>query len=297
MTDGDKSTKFKPAQFSLSLIPLILYFIVVLLSFAWPILSPTVIDAHYSLPSPDQKAPSLSHPLGLDDLGMDVMGNVLSGFRTSFVSGFLATFLFLVFGLGLGLLIGFEDKAGSSIATGIASTLNSIPKFFALFLAFMISGRYSPFMLMSLLGILSAPRLAEILKFKISQYRKEDFYDAAIALGLSPAKVIGKHIIWYNARKSIFSEISYMFGYAILSEATLSFILHGTMGPGWKSWGDIINQELTSFSVLVYDLFNPAGEGSIWGNNPLKFLAPLIALILTVMLFTILSRRLSSEVD
>ena len=280
-----------------SLIPLFLYLVVVVLSFAWPAITSFTSNSQYSLPSLEQKAPSLRHPLGLDDLGKDVLANVLSGFRTSFVSGFLATFLFLAVGLGLGLLIGFEGRTGSGIAGAVVSSLNSIPKFFALFLAFIVTGRYSPFVLMAILGILSAPRLSEVLRFKISHYRKEDFYDAAIALGLSPVAVVGKHIIWYNARKSIFSELAYMFGYAILSEATLSFILHGTIAPGWQSWGDIINQELSSFSVLVFNLFNPSSGGSLSSNNPLKFLAPLAALVLTVMLFTILSRRLNEEAD
>jgi ABC-type dipeptide/oligopeptide/nickel transport system permease subunit len=281
----------------LGFLPLALYFSFVLLSFIWPLLSSSSGNSPYSLPSQSEKAPSLSHPLGLDDLGNGVFSNVLSGFRTSFVSGCLATFLFLMFGMILGLISGFEDMAGANLAAATIGSLNSIPKFFALFLVFIVSGKYIPFLLMAILGILSAPKLAEILKFKISQYRKEDFYDAAVALGLSPAKVIGNHIIWYNARKSIFAELSYMFGYAILSEATLSFILHGSMGTGWQSWGDIINQELSSFSILVYNLFNSSDSQAISGNNPFKFLAPLAALILTVMLFTALSRRLVKEAD
>ena len=276
-----------------AVVPLILYLIVVAIAFIWPVFTSSS-GVPYSLPSAGQKAPSLAHPLGLDDLGKDVLGNVLSGFRTSFVSGILATFLFLVLGLALGLAIGFDERAGSGLAGAVASSLNSIPKFFALFLAFIVTGQYTPFVLMAILGVLSAPRLSEVLKFKISHYRREDFYDAAIALGLSPSTVVTKHIIWYNARKSIFSELAYMFGYAILSEATLSFILHGSMGPNWQSWGDIINQELSSFSIMVYTLFNPSG-GGVSGENPLKFLAPLAALIFTVMLFTVLSKRLGEE--
>ncbi len=294
MSVGEKKVGRKRAWGRLALIPLFLYLVVVALSFLWPLISSSGSDAPYSLPRAEDKAPSLGHPLGLDDLGRDVLGNVFSGFRTSFVSGFLATILFLVLGLAMGLAIGFEERSGAGLAGAVSSGLNSIPKFFALFLAFIVTGKYIPFVLMAILGVLSAPRLSEVLRFKISHYRREDFYDAAIALGLSPATVVAKHIIWYNARKSIFSELAYMFGYAILSEATLSFILHGSMGPGWQSWGDIINQELSSFSVLVYSLFNPSG-GGVSGDNPLKFLAPLAALVFTVMLFTVLSRRLGEE--
>jgi ABC-type dipeptide/oligopeptide/nickel transport system permease subunit len=279
----------------LSLIPLAIYIVVVLIAFGWPYLTKAPPGTQYTLPSADEKAPSLTHPFGLDDLGKDVLGNVLSGFKTSFVSGVLATALFLMIGLIFGLFLGFEDKSGLGVVGALSNSLNSIPKFFALFIVFAVIDRYEPFLLMAVLGVLCAPRLSEILRFKISHYRKEDFYDAAIALGLSPTAVVGKHIIWYNARKSIFSEMAYMFGYAILSEATLSFILHGSMGPGWQSWGDIINQELSSFSVLVYSLLNPASGGNLAQNNPLKFLAPLAALIFTVMLFTVLSRRLSEE--
>jgi ABC-type dipeptide/oligopeptide/nickel transport system permease subunit len=280
---------------ALSLIPLIMYLFVIAVSFLWPLLSLQDSNTPYSLPRPEEKKPSLIHPLGLDDLGRDVLGNVLSGFKTSFVSGILATFLFLLAGLGLGLFVGFEERAGAGIMATIANSLNSIPKFFALFVAFIVIDRYEPFVLMALLGLLCAPRLAEILRFKISHYRKADFYDAAIALGLSPVKVVGKHIIWYNTRKSIFSELAYMFGYAILSEATLSFILHGSMGPGWQSWGDIINQELSGFSILIFNLFNRASSSGTSPDNPLEFLAPLVALVATVMLFTILSRRLVEE--
>ncbi len=275
---------------------ILLYLAIVALAFIWPLFTQSTPQGIYTLPQADEKAPSLVHPLGLDDLGRDVVGNVLSGFRTSFVSGFLATILFLMVGVGMGLCVGFEEKAVAGVVGGVASSLSSIPKFFALFLAFIIIDSYRPFLLMAILGILSAPRLAEILRYKISYYRREDFYDAAIALGLSPANVVGRHIIWYNARKSIFSELAYMFGYAILSEATLSFILHGSIGPSWQSWGDILNQELSGFSGLIFSLFHRTEGMNLLANNPFKFLAPLAALILTVMLFTMLSRRLGEEV-
>lgn len=279
-----------------SLILLACYLSVVLIGFIWPMVAQSGNQGRMVLPTAQQKAPSLTHPFGLDDLGRDVLGNVLSGFKTSFVSGLLATALFVLIGLSLGILIGFEGRIGANIAGAIANGLNSVPIFFALFLVFIIMGTYRPFALMAMLGILCAPKLAEILRFKITQYRKEDYYDAAIALGLSRSAVIWKHIIWYNSRKSIFSQMAYMFGYAILSEATLSFILHGSMGANWQSWGDIINQGLTSFSTLAYGLFTRGAEVSMAANNPLKFLAPLVALIVTVMLFTILSRQLSDEV-
>jgi ABC-type dipeptide/oligopeptide/nickel transport system permease subunit len=51
-----------------------------------------------------------------------------------------------------------------------------------------------------------------------------------------------------------------------------------------------------SFSTLAYSIFAKGAEVSLAANNPLKFLAPLFALIVTVMLFTILSRQLSEEV-
>jgi peptide/nickel transport system permease protein len=279
-----------------SLILLAAYLVIVLIGFIWPMLAQSDNQGKLVLPTAQQKAPSWSHPFGLDDLGRDVLGNVLSGFKTSFVSGLLATSLFILIGLCLGILVGFESRIGATIAGAITNGLNSVPIFFALFLIFIIMGTYKPFVLMAMLGILCAPKLAEILRFKITQYRKEDYYDAAIALGLSRSVVIWKHIIWYNSRKSIFSQMAYMFGYAILSEATLSFILHGSMGANWQSWGDIINQGLTSFSTLAYGLLTGGGEVSLAANNPLKFLVPLAALILTVMLFTILSRRLGEEV-
>ncbi|NLI16545.1 MAG: ABC transporter permease subunit [candidate division Zixibacteria bacterium] len=272
------------------------YLFVVLIGFIWPIVTQSDNHGRLVLPTAQQKAPSLPHPLGLDDLGRDVLGNVLSGFKTSFISGLLATILFVLVGIPLGIIIGFEDRIGANIAGAITNGLNSVPIFFALFLVFIIMGTYRPFALMAMLGILCAPKLAEVLRFKITQYRKEDYYDAAIALGLSRSAVILKHILWYNSRKSIFSLMAYMFGYAVLSEATLSFILHGSMGADWQSWGDIINQGLMSFSTLAYSIFAKGAEVSLAANNPLKFLAPLFALIVTVMLFTILSRQLSEEV-
>ena len=276
------------------MILLFIYLVIVAFAFTWPYFKPAEIGGDLSLPTAAEKAPSLAHPFGLDDLGRDVMANVLSGFRTSFVSGLMATIPFLLVGLLFGIITGFEESALAGLVGGLTNGLNSIPKFFALFLIFAVMGKYLPFYLMIGLGLLSAPRLAEVLKFKISHYRKEDFYDAGIALGLSPSAVVGKHIIWYNTRKSIFSELAYMFGYAVLSEATLSFILHGSMGRDWQSWGDIISQELSSFSGLVYTLFNPS-MGGFAQNNPLKFLVPLVALIFTVMIFSMLSRKLSEE--
>jgi len=291
---GDQVKNGATRRLNIFMILLLIYLLIVALAFVWPFIESSESGGLISLPTAAEKAPSLAHPFGLDDLGRDVMANVLSGFRTSFVSGLMATLPFLLAGLFFGIITGFEESALAGLVGGLTNGLNSIPKFFALFLIFAVMGKYLPFYLMIGLGLLSAPRLAEVLKFKISHYRKEDFYDAGIALGLSPSAVVGKHIIWYNTRKSIFSELAYMFGYAVLSEATLSFILHGSMGRDWQSWGDIISQELSGFSGLIYALFNPS-MGGFADNNPLKFLAPLAALIFTVMIFSMLSRKLSEE--
>ena len=144
----------------------------------------------------------------------------------------------------------------SSLLAHFTATLNSLPKILVILLVIATFGS-KPYLMLLSYGILSAPKLADLLNSRIQALRKEEFIDSSVSIGLSWPQIIFKHIVWYNARYLILSQICYMFAMALIIEASFSYI-----GIGFDSqnvtWGSMLNEalkyrEYKTFFALPWD--------------------------------------------
>ncbi|APF19804.1 ABC-type transporter, integral membrane subunit [Caldithrix abyssi DSM 13497] len=184
--------------------------------------------------------PSADHLLGTDWWKKDVFTEFVYGAKSTFYSGMLAGIPFLIFGILLGVGSAYQANRTSYYLDKLLEILNSFPKLIVLLIIIGLFGNHMV-MLMMIFGIISAPKLAELIKGKVLALRKEAFVDSSIALGLSHAQIIFKHILYYNCRHIIIGQFFFIYAAAILVEASLSYVNLGFSQTS-ASWGYMLSE-------------------------------------------------------
>jgi len=93
--------------------------------------------------------------------------------------------------------------------------------------------------MMMIFGLISAPKLANMIVGKIKGLRAEEFIQASIVLGIPDKIIIFKHILWLECRFILLYQFAYLMGQASILEITLKYFNYGVFPP-WISWGTII---------------------------------------------------------
>lgn len=222
------------------------------------------------------EAPSWNHPFGTDYLGRDVFSRVLYGGRTSLTIGAIVVVVTGVIGSLLGLLAGFYRKLDGFLMR-IMDGLMAIP---SLLLAIALIGSLGPNSsnLVIALSIVYIPRVARVARATVMEVRGLQYVEAARALGSVDGRLIWRHIA-PNALGPINVQLTFVFAYAVLSEASLSFLGVGAP-PELPTWGNILS-EGRPFMVLA----------------PWTSIFPGVAIILTVLSLNLLGDGLRDLLD
>ena len=189
-------------------------------------------------------SPSKEHLLGTDERGRDVLMRLAYGARTTLITGVICVVSFLLAGIGFGVAAGYFEGKWRSLVLYFFNIVNTFPILLLLLLAvIIIDGLIDSqwlfmriYVLRARLGLFSSPKLAELIKGKIASLKETAFVHAAESLGLSPAQIIFKHILWYECRPLIIVQSAYIMGQAIIVETTLTYLNFGLEFP-LMSWG------------------------------------------------------------
>lgn len=185
------------------------------------------------------KPPSREHPFGTDDMGRDILSRLLYGGRISLSVGLVSVGISLTIGLILGAIAGYFGGAIDTVIMRLADIFYSFP---FLILAITISAIFGPLIYntMMILGILSWPGPARLLRAEFLKLKTTDFVAAATALGANPRRIMFRHIL-PNAFSPLLVSATLGVASAILSEAGLSFLGLGVPPPA-PSWGNMLNR-------------------------------------------------------
>ncbi|NLM42213.1 MAG: ABC transporter permease [Firmicutes bacterium] len=183
--------------------------------------------------------PSSAHPFGTDDMGRDILARTLYGGRISLSVGLVSAGISLVIGTILGALAGYCGGAVDTVIMRLADVFYSFP---FLILAITISAIFGPsiYNTMIILGVLSWPGPARLLRAEFLKFKTTDFVAAATALGARPGRIMFRHIL-PNAFSPLLVSATLEVAAAILSEAGLSFLGLGVPPPA-PSWGNMLNR-------------------------------------------------------
>jgi len=208
--------------------------------------------------------PSLEHPLGLDNNGMDVMTRLMFGGRVSLLVGFVVVLIETFIGIIIGGISGFFGGWVDTALMRFVDLFNCIP-FYPMVLIFgsvMDALEVEPmariFILMAILGILGWTGVARVVRGQILSLREQDFMVATEATGIRTSRRIFKHLV-PNVMPLMIVSATAGLGGVIIAEATLGFLGLGIKYP-LASWGSIINVASEAFVMTNYwFMWIPAG--------------------------------------
>ena len=182
------------------------------------------------------KPPGAEHLLGTDNLGRSILSRVVYGARWSLTIGLVVVILNAVFGVLLGAVAGYFRRF-DNILMRFADALMAFP---AVLLAMGIAAALGPSSWTAAIALSAVyiPRTARILRASVLVVREMEFVQAARSMGASNARIIGKHIL-PNCMAPLIVQLTFVFAYAVLSEAVLSFLGLGAP-PTTPTWGIII---------------------------------------------------------
>lgn len=182
--------------------------------------------------------PNLSHWLGTDDLGRDVLSRVMWGARVSLSVGLISVSIGLGVGTTIGLAAGYlAGRFDLFVMRGIDALL----AFPALILAIAITSALGPQIqnAMIAIGIVAIPAYARLTRGQVLAVRAHDYVVAARTIGATPVRIVLRHI-FPNVMNALIVQATLSTAFAILAEAALSFLGLGPQPP-YPSWGQDIN--------------------------------------------------------
>ena len=182
------------------------------------------------------KPPSERWFFGTDEFGRDIFSRTIYAGQLSLLVGAAATTLAAILGITLGLVAGFFRRADGVIAR-IIDAMMAFPD---ILLAISLVAALGPSLatVIVALGIVYAPRLARIVRASTLIIRELPYVEAARALGVPTWRIMTRHVL-RNLVSPILVQATFIFAYAMLAEASLSFLGVG-VSPEIPTWGTMI---------------------------------------------------------
>jgi len=182
--------------------------------------------------------PSPEHPLGQDEVGRDVLSMVIYGSRISLLVGFAASAITIILGCTIGLIAGY---AGGRLDTGLMRITDGIlviPTLPLMLVIIAVAGRGIGYIIL-VIGLLTWPYTARVVRAQVLSVKERQYVMRANAIGVSHFGIVMVHIL-PQVLPVIFASATLDISYAILSEASLSFL--GLGDPSLVSWGGMLNR-------------------------------------------------------
>lgn len=199
-------------------------------------------------------APSTQHWLGTDTLGRDQLTRIMYGSRISLMVGFIATTVALTIGVLWGATAGFLGGRVDAVMMRIVDALYALPFTIFIILLTVIFGS-SMLLLFLAIGAVEWLTMARIVRGQVLTIKRQEFVEAAVSMGLSPWRIISRHLI-PNVLGPVIVYTTLTIPSVILLESFLSFLGLGIQPPA-SSWGSLISGGVETMEEYPWLLIFP----------------------------------------
>jgi peptide/nickel transport system permease protein len=185
------------------------------------------------------EAPNVSHWMGTDELGRDVLSRVIYGARVSMSVSVCVVFGAGIIGLALGALAGYFGGWFDGIVNIVL--INAFLSFPGILLAIAFAAFLGPGLgnVIIALTITGWAGYARLARAQVLQAKEMDYVAAARSLGASHWRILWRHLL-PNIIQPVLVQGTIALAGAILAESTLSFLGLGVLAP-MSSWGAMLN--------------------------------------------------------
>lgn len=198
--------------------------------------------------------PGRAHVLGTDNVGRDVLSRVIWGTRVSLLAGIVSVALAAAVGSVLGLVAGYAGgRVDGLVMRAMDAVLSFPPLVLALALGAVLGAGLGGVLLA--LGVVYTPTFARLMRGQVLAITARDYVDAARALGAPGWWIACRHVV-PNSAAPIVIQASLSVAFAILAEASLSFLGLGVQPPQ-PSWGSMINAGRGYLQQAPWIVFGP----------------------------------------
>jgi peptide/nickel transport system permease protein len=182
------------------------------------------------------EAPSAAHWLGANDIGQDILSELIHGTRASLTIGLLAAALSVAIGTAFGLLAGYCRGWTDATLMRLADVVMTIPflPLMILLSAYLGPSRWN---LIAIIGLLTWARPARVIRAQTLSLVQRDHVLAVRALGAGDVRIMRRHVLPAVLPLAM-TQFVLAASSAILLEAGLSFL--GLGDPTQKSWGTML---------------------------------------------------------
>ncbi len=195
------------------------------------------------------EGPSMSAPMGYDDLGHDMLARVLDGGRKSLLVGLMAVIVSITVGTLIGAMSGFFGKWVDSILMRITDLFLALPQLpLLLLISYLYVNRLKQIfgvengiliLIVCVIGFLNWMSVARLVRASFLSLKEKEFVEAARCIGATTPSLIFKHIL-PNVLSPVIVAATLGVGAAIISESSLSFLGLG-FPPDVPTWGSMLS--------------------------------------------------------
>lgn len=193
------------------------------------------------------QGPSFTHPMGTDNLGRDMLAQVLAGGRISLAVGVTAMLLSLLLGTLVGVLAGFVKWLDGPLMrlTDLFLALPLLPLLLVIIMLFRdtLRNAFGPetgifLLIVFVIGITSWMQTARIVRGDVLSVKEQEFVLAARSIGTRQQRIVSRHIL-PNVLSPIMVSATLGIANAIITESALSFLGLG-FPSDFPTWGRLL---------------------------------------------------------
>jgi peptide/nickel transport system permease protein len=184
-------------------------------------------------PGQSLQAPSVSHPLGTDLLGRDVLSRLLFGGRRTLAIALAATALAVIAGNALGMLMGYVDVWWSGVIRWVMVSILAVPGLVLSLAVITLTGP-GPAQIALAVGFAQVAFVAQVMQTSVRQARESLFVESSIAMGAGQFWIMTRHLL-PSVLPTLLSYGAATLSYTVIQSAALSFLgMGGDLSvPDW----------------------------------------------------------------